>query len=101
MEPAVAARLEPVATVREPEGISVVISRETAARNGIPAGFEAAWITLEAETDLDLVGLTARVSARLADAGIACNVIAGTRHDHLFVPADRGQETVALLSEAA
>ena len=51
-----------------------------------------------AETDLDLVGLTATVSGRLAEAGIACNVIAGARHDHLFVPAERGEEAMGLLA---
>ena len=33
-----------------------------------------------------------------ANAGIACNVVAAVRHDHLFVPADRGAEAVAVLA---
>ena len=59
--------------------------------------FECARITLDAESDLDLVGLTAAVAARLKEAGIASNIVAGARHDHLFVPAERGEEAVALL----
>ena len=93
-----AADLGAVATVVEDGLVSVVIAREAAEAAGLEGAFECAWITLETETDLDLVGLTAAVSARLAEAGIACNVIAGARHDHLFVPVDRAEETLGLLA---
>ena len=87
-----------VATVREDGAISVVVSAEAAEAAGITGTFECAWITLDAETELELVGLTAAVAAALTEARIPCNVVAGTRHDHLFVPAERGAEVVALLS---
>jgi hypothetical protein len=87
-----------VAAVREDGAVSVVAPREGADAAGIAGTFECAWITLDAETDLDGVGLTAAVAARLEAAGIACNVVAGARHDHLFVPADRGPEAVELLA---
>ncbi|MFT3878132.1 MAG: ACT domain-containing protein [Gemmatales bacterium] len=61
--------------------------------------FQAEWITLEVYSDLSGVGLTAAVSGVLAKAGISCNVVAGYHHDHLFVPAGRGQEAVKLLLE--
>ena len=96
-----AAELGAVATVIEDGLVSVVIAREAAEAAGLDGDFECAWITLETETDLGLVGLTAAVSAHLAEAGIACNVIAGARHDHLFVPVDRGTEAVELLSSGA
>ena len=87
-----------VATVREGGAVSVVAPREAAAAAGITGAFECAWITFEAETKLDLVGLTAAVSARLVEAGIPCNVVAGARHDHLFVPVDRSEDALRLLS---
>ena len=92
-----------MATIVEDGLVSAVIEREAAEAAGIEGegAFECSWITLEKETDLNLVGLTAAVSSRLADAGIACNVIAGARHDHLFVPADRGRDALALLSDAS
>ena len=48
---------------------------------------------------LDAVGLTAAVSTALADADLSCNVIASYHHDHLLVPADRGAEAIAVLSD--
>ena len=94
---AAAAELDAVATVVEDRLVSVVVPSEAAEAAGLEGEFECAWITLETETDLELVGLTAAVAARLADAGIACNVIAGARHDHLFVPVGRAEEALQLL----
>jgi hypothetical protein len=37
------------------------------------------------------------VSGALAEAGIACNVVAGFHHDHLFVPWERREEALELL----
>ena len=91
------AGLEPVATVREPEGWTFVVPREQAAARGLEPLWQGAWITLAATTSLDSVGLTARFAQALALEGIACNVVAGAFHDHLFVPAGRADEAVELL----
>ena len=47
---------------------------------------------------LDAVGFTAAFSGALAEAGIACNVVAGARHDHLFVPWEQAEAAMAVLS---
>jgi hypothetical protein len=75
-----------VATVREPEGMSVVLPETDAARSNLPVLFRCAWITLSVNSDLNAVGLTAALAAALGDAGISCNVVAGALHDHIFVP---------------
>ena len=54
-------------------------------------------ISLQVHSSLDGVGLTAAVSGLLAEHGIACNMVAAFHHDHLFVPADRAEEALALL----
>lgn len=92
------AELDPVATVREAEGVTMVLAREDADRAGLGYDFVGAWLTLDVHSALDAVGLTAEVSTRLARAGISCNVIAGRHHDHLFVPVDRADEALALLN---
>lgn len=89
--------LRPAVTVAEDEGLTVVCTREQAEAAGWESGFTAAWITLRVHSALEAVGLTATVSAALADAGLACNVVAGYHHDHLFVSAGEGERAVALL----
>jgi hypothetical protein len=88
----------PVVTVSEPEGLTLVLMRDDADEAGLAYDYVAGWITLRADTTLEQVGLTAAFSARLAEAGISCNVVAGFHHDHLFVPHDRADEAVALLA---
>lgn len=85
------------ATVVEDEGTTLVVPVAAARAAGAPVEFEAAWLTLTVQSALQAVGLTAAFSRALADAGIACNVLAGYHHDHLLVPADRADDAVALL----
>ena len=85
------------ATVREDEGLTVVLRRERADELGLGYDYVAAWITLRVDSTLEQVGLTALFSRALADAGISCNVLAGLRHDHLLVPADRADEALEVL----
>lgn len=93
--------LTPVATIREPEGTTLVLPLQQAETASLAMDFRAAWIILRVHSDLAAVGLTAAVSAALARDGIACNVIAGFHHDHLFVPCDRADDALAALSALA
>ncbi len=86
-----------VATMREPEGTSAVIEAGAAAAAGLPPSPLFAWITLAVQSDLQSVGLTAEFSRVLAGARIGCNVIAGARHDHIFVPAGQVDRAIAEL----
>lgn len=87
-----------LATVREDEGTTYVVSRPDADRFGWPYGFVAAWITLRVRSALDAVGLTAAVATALTDDGISVNVLAGAHHDHLLVPAHRVDDALAALA---
>jgi uncharacterized protein len=86
------------ATVREDEGTTLVLERAAAERAHLPFEFEAAWLTVRAETSLSAVGITARLSRALADAGIAANVIAAYTHDHVLVPIGDADRAVAALA---
>ena len=81
------------AVIQEEEGPTFVVATEVA---GSDCHF--ARITLTVHSDLEGVGLTAAVSTALAKAGIACNVIAAFHHDHLFVPWDRREEAMEILT---
>ncbi len=80
------------ALIREDEGVTAIVPGEKG---------DFARITLMVHSALDGVGLTAAVSSALAAAGIACNVVAGYHHDHLFVPWARRDEAVATLLHLA
>lgn len=88
---------EVIALVQEPEGVSVVVAEKVAGRIGLQAAMRCAWITLTVHSDLQAVGLSAAFSSVLARAGISCNVVAGTHHDHIFVPAHQAQAAMAEL----
>lgn len=87
------------AMVEESEGVTLVLTVDAAREAGLTSVYEAAWLTLAVHSSLDAIGLTAAVSGALTAAGIPCNVIAGTYHDHLLVPAARAAEAQVLLTE--
>lgn len=89
--------LDPIATVRETEGVTVVVEEEAARAAGLDILFRAAWITLNVVSDLEAVGLTAAFSTALAQAGIPCNVFAGAFHDHIFVPVEQAPTVIQVL----
>ena len=86
-----------VASIRESEGLSVILPEKIALELGLSVAFTAAWITLTVHSDLAAVGLTAAFSQVLAQSGISCNVVAGVHHDHLFVPVEQAQEAMDVL----
>ncbi|MEU1180112.1 ACT domain-containing protein [Streptomyces sp. NPDC005820] len=91
----------PVVTVAEQEGLTLVVPLEEADAAGLAYDYVAGWITLRVHSALEAVGLTAAISRELADAGLSCNVVAGFHHDHLFVPYEHADRTVALLEDLA
>ncbi|MDO5640478.1 MAG: ACT domain-containing protein [Neisseria sp.] len=86
-----------VASIREAEGLSVIVAESVAEREGLPVAMRCAWITLNVYSDLAAVGLTAAFARALGDAGISCNVVAGTQHDHIFVPCEQAEAALAAL----
>ena len=90
-------RVEPIATFRESEGLTLIVEEQQAKNAGLPILFRAAWITLTVHSDLQAVSLTAAVATALARAGISCNVVAAAYHDHLFVPAESASQAIAVL----
>ncbi len=91
--------LDPVATFREAEGLTLVLEESAVERAGLPVLFRAAWITLTVDSDLAASGFTAAFATALGDAGIGCNVMAAVHHDHLFVPVDRAAAAMDCLRE--
>ena len=84
---------------REPEGVTVVVRAEDARSAGLACEFPCEWITLGAGSDLAAVGFLAEITATLVATAIGANVVSAFHHDHLFVPAGRGGDTLAALED--
>jgi len=91
--------LKPIATIREKEGLSMIITEEDAKEHNLSVSSPMAWISLEVHSDLEAVGLTAAFATALGKTNIACNVVAGAYHDHIFVPYAKKEEAIDALLE--
>ncbi len=92
-----------VCVLKEPEGVSVIFPKGIADERKYSYSYIASWITLMVNSSLEAVGLTAAVSAALAEENISANVVAGFYHDHVFVAekdADRAMRVLAGLGRS-
>jgi hypothetical protein len=82
---------------REDEAITVIVTQEIAEANSL--SFNSVWglITLTVHSDLEAVGLLAKITSILAEAGISVNAVSAFYHDHIFVPIDRIHDSLILL----
>ena len=94
----VLASARPLASIREEEGLTLVLSQSEADAHGLTYEGTHRCITLRVHSSLEAVGLTAAVSRALADAGISANMLAGYYHDHVLVPAEKADVAMVRLS---
>lgn len=85
--------------VREKEGITLVLKKETADALSMPYSSVFAWITLTIHSSLEAVGLTAAFSTALAKQNISCNVVAAFYHDHIFVGVADLERAIIILND--
>ena len=87
----------PLASYAEPEGLTLVLTRESANQEGLAYEGTFRCISLQVHSSLKAVGLTAAVTGELAANDISANVIAGYHHDHIFVPSRQAEPALRLL----
>ncbi|MBG0759849.1 transporter [Vibrio cidicii] len=93
--------LEPMATFREQEGLTLVVPRAKAELGGLRFDGIFRLITLTVHSSLQAVGLTAAFASQLAEHGISANVVAGYYHDHIFVPQEKAHAALQALESLA
>lgn len=93
------AELFPIASFREAEGLTLVVTRENADKAGFNYESIFKGITLKVHSSLVAVGLTAAVSGKLAERGISANMIAAYYHDHIFMQAEKAEAAISALNE--
>ena len=88
---------EPFAIIREAEGWTVILERNSA--DILDWSYEGVFccITLQVNSSLEAVGLTAVVATELTKHSISANVVAAFHHDHIFVPVDRANDALICL----
>lgn len=91
--------LEPVATYREEEGLSLILTKVAAMQAGFDYSSVFKCITLTVHSSLNSVGLTAAVANRLSSHNISANVVAAYYHDHVYVPLAKAELAFELLSD--
>ena len=89
---------EVICTLKEKEGLTLILERSRADQLGLKYNFIASWITLEIHSSLNAVGLTSIFTTELANNEISCNVIAGYYHDHIFVSTKDSLKTLEILN---
>ncbi|MDE0882869.1 MAG: ACT domain-containing protein [Myxococcota bacterium] len=91
------AQTQPLACFAEAEGLTLVITQESAELEGLSYQGTFRCLSLQIHSSLEAVGLTAAVTSELASHGISANVIAAFYHDHLFVPSRQADLALRLL----
>ena len=89
--------LAPIMSFNEAEGITLIMREDLARRAGLRGAYPCRMITLNVQSNLSAVGFLARITARLAEAGISVNPVSAFHHDHLFVTTDRADEAMGIL----
>jgi uncharacterized protein len=93
--------INPVMTFREEEGLTLILPEAEARAANVSGTFACRMITLQVHSSLTAVGFLATITARLAEAGLAVNAVSAYFHDHIFVPAGRADEALAILQSLA
>jgi len=93
--------LDPIASISEPEGLTLVIPKAIADNRRIDYESVFKGIILRVHSSLDAVGLTTAFSQKLTGHGISANVIAGYYHDHIFVQSEYAEKAIDALKELA
>ena len=92
-------KLVPIATFVEPEGLTLVLTKDKADEAGLQYEGVFRQITLTVHSSLEAVGLTAAIATKLTSKGISANVIAAYYHDHIFVSDDKAEQALSALKE--
>ena len=89
---------KPIATFREEEGITLVISKDEADRFNIKYDSLFRCISLGVHSSLNSYGLISSISRELTKKKISSNVFSGFYHDHIFVQADLADTALQVIN---
>jgi len=89
---------KPIATFREEEGITLVISKDEADKFNIKYDSLFRCISLGVHSSLNSYGLISSISRELTKKKISSNVFSGFYHDHIFVQSDLADTAIQVIN---
>lgn len=89
----------PVCQFRELEGMTSIITKQQAEQANLNYDFVCRMITLFVHSSLEAVGFLAAITNKLAENEISVNAVSAYYHDHLFVPVNKAEEAMQILTE--
>ncbi|WP_009632657.1 ACT domain-containing protein [Synechocystis sp. PCC 7509] len=91
--------LIPVCQFRESEGMTLIITKQQAEEVNLDYEFVCQMITLSVHSSLEAVGFLAAITNKLAENEISVNAVSAYYHDHLFVPANKAEKVMQILTD--
>ena len=91
--------LNPIASFKENEGLSIVITQATADKNAITYDSVFSCISLGVHSSLESYGLISIISRELTQNNISTNVFSGYYHDHIFVQSGKADKALEIISK--
>ena len=91
--------LNPIASFKENEGLSIVITQATADKNAITYDSVFSCISLGVHSSLESYGLISIISRELTQNNISTNVFSGYYHDHIFVQSEKADKALEIISK--
>ncbi|MBW4521921.1 MAG: ACT domain-containing protein [Scytolyngbya sp. HA4215-MV1] len=98
IEQATSLAATPIGQFCESEGMSLILTRTDAEKSGFHYEYCSRMITLNIHSSLEAVGFLAVILGNLAEHGISVNPVSAYYHDHLFVPIEKAEQVMHLLS---
>ena len=89
----------PVCQFREVEGMTLIITKQQAEQANINYEFVYRMITLFVHSSLEAVRFLAAITNKLAEKEISVNAVSAYYHDHLFIPINKAEEAMQILTE--
>lgn len=99
VEQVVTLNVNPICQFQELEGTTLILTRQQAKKANLNYEFVCRLITLSVYSSLEAVGFLAVITNKLAENDISVNAVSAYYHDYLFVPANKAEQVMHILTE--
>lgn len=98
LEEIAALKITPICQFREVEGITLIITKKQAEEANLEYSCVFKMIALLVHSSLEAVGFLAAITTKLAEEHISVNAVSAYYHDYLFIPKDKAEQAMHILT---